>query len=142
MGFSSRFWPLAGGRCYGCPGQAPLAGGCLPVIVMRDGLCSYPPLHSASDQSTAFSPVSSSHRGAAGCARLGSAHPRPSASPQPGAGHIVKAVGSGLRRRAQRPDFVWELRSRRSRRRQDQDDQAPDVQPGGFLRRQRVLVAT
>ena len=32
---------------------------------MRAGSCSYPPLHSASDQSAGFSPVSSSHPG--GC---------------------------------------------------------------------------
>jgi len=32
----------------------------LPVIVIRAGSCSYPPLHSAIDQSAGFSPVSSS----------------------------------------------------------------------------------
>src|SRR5205823_10553775 len=46
-----------GHRC-GCPCQVLLVGGCLPVIVMRAGSCSYPPLHSASGQSAGLSPVS------------------------------------------------------------------------------------
>jgi hypothetical protein len=52
IGFSSRFWPLAGGHRYGCcPCQVSLVGGYLPVIVVRGGSCSYPPLRSASGQS-------------------------------------------------------------------------------------------
>jgi hypothetical protein len=48
---------LAGGHRYGCPCQVPPVGGYLPVIVTRVGSCSYPPLHSASDQSAGFWPV-------------------------------------------------------------------------------------
>jgi hypothetical protein len=53
-----------------------LVGGCLPVIVIRAGSRSYPPLHSASDQCAGCSPVSSSHRGSCELTPLTQDHAR------------------------------------------------------------------